>query len=78
MLNKFHLYLFQSLETYIQVNRQDLNTSKNFLKSKEIAKDILNKSGVFAKIKNPKVARVGTLATGMHANFGIKSISSLF
>jgi hypothetical protein len=40
-----------------------LNSSRNHLKSKEIAKDILNKSGVFSKLKNSKFNRVGTLAT---------------
>lgn len=43
-------------------NHNALNSSRNHLKSKEIAQDILNKSGVFTKLKNSKFSRVGTLA----------------
>lgn len=55
------------------LKKNDLNASRNHLTSKNLAKDILNKSGMFATIANPKMYRIGTLAPPTSANFINKS-----
>ena len=55
------------------MRKNDLNVSRNHLTSKNLAKDILNKSGLFATIANPKLARIGTLAPPTSGNFVNKS-----
>ena len=54
-------------------NRQQY-TSKNHLTSKDLAQDILNKSGVFSKIKKPNnVTRKGTFMTPLQSGLMNKS-----
>lgn len=48
--------------------------SKNFLTSKEMAKDILNRSGMFSKINKPRMSRIATtLGTPLQSGLMNKS-----
>ena len=63
----------------IPSKKADLNSSKNYLTSKDVAKDLLNRSGAFSHIKpggGSRMSRIGTFVTpgmGLRASFMQKS-----